>query len=131
MKASIEQLKKDTADAKARQAEASKEIKRTEKDMKDFDSNKDNKLAELQTSLNTLKKSQIKNSVSVKTLQKELQSSRLEAEQSGADLGAAQEQLAEVDSTLRAQEAEINELQRKQTQAKVSMATLVFYEYDR
>ncbi|KAK3171285.1 hypothetical protein OEA41_003369 [Lepraria neglecta] len=118
MKANIEQLKKDTADAKARQAEASKDIKRIEKDMKDLDSNKDSKLAELQSSLNALKKSQIKNSVSVKTLQKELQSSRLEAEQAGADIGAAQEQLAEVDSTLKAQEAEFKDLQKEQVQAK-------------
>lgn len=120
MKANVEQLKKDITEAKARHAEASKDIKRIEKDMKDFDSNKDNKLAELQTSLDKLRKSQIKNSVSVKTTQKELQSSRLEAEQSGADLGAAQEQLADVDSTLKAQESEIEELQREQTQAKVS-----------
>ena len=121
MKASIEQLKQDIADAKARQTEASKDVKRIEKDMKDFDSNKDSKLAELQSALNALKKSQIKNSISVKTLQKELQSSRLEAEQAGADLGAAQEQLAEVDSTLEAQEAEIKGLQEQQTQAKVSV----------
>ena len=121
MKASIEQLKQDIADAKARQAEASKDIKRIEKDMKDFDNNKDSKLAELQSTLNTLKKSQIKNSIFVKNLQKELQSSRLEAEQAGADLSAAQEQLAEVDSTLKAQEAEIEGLQKQQTQAKVSV----------
>ena len=121
MKASIEQLKQVIADAKARQTEASKDVKRIEKDMKDFDSNKDSKLAELQSALNALKKSQIKNSISVKTLQKELQSSRLEAEQAGADLGAAQEQLAEVDSTLKAQEAEIKGLQEQQTQAKVSV----------
>lgn len=119
MKANIEQLKKDNADAKVRQAEASKDIKRIDKDMKDFDSNKDNKLAELQTSLDKLRKSQINNSISVKTLHKELQSSRLEAEQAGADLGAAREQLAEVDSTLKAQESEIEELEREQTQAKV------------
>jgi structural maintenance of chromosome 2 len=121
MKASIDQLKKDAADAKARQAEASKDIKCIEKDMKDFDNNKDTKLAELQCSLNTLRKSQIKNSVSVKALQKELQSSRLEAEQAGADSGAAQEQLAEVESTLTAQEAEVLDLQNEQAQAKVRL----------
>lgn len=119
MKANIEQLKKDSADAKARQAEALKDIKRIEKDMKDFDSNKDGKLAELQTMVSVLKKSQIKNSVSVKTQQKELQSSRLEAEQAGADLGAAQEQLAEVNLTLKAQEAEINGMQKEQAHVKV------------
>ena len=121
MKSNIQQLKQDIADAKARQTEASKDIKRIEKDMKDFDNNKDNKLAELQSALNTLKKSQIKNSISVKTLQKELQSSRLEAEQAGADLSAAQEQLADVDSTLKAQGAEIEGLQKQQIQAKVSV----------
>lgn len=119
MTANIEQLKKEIANAKARQAQASKDIKRIEKDMKDFDNNKDNKLAELQSSLNTLQKSQIKNSVSVKTKQKELQSSRLEAEQAGADLGAAQEQLTEADSTLKAQESEVKDLQEQQAQIKV------------
>ncbi|KAL8895345.1 MAG: hypothetical protein Q9207_008208, partial [Kuettlingeria erythrocarpa] len=118
MKASIEQLKKDIADAKARQAEASKDIKRIEKDMNDFSNNKDSKLAELQDSLSSLKKSQTKDSISVKTLQKELQSARLEAEQAGADLGAAQDQLTEIDSTLKVQDAEVDELKREQTQAK-------------
>jgi structural maintenance of chromosome 2 len=123
MKANIEQLRKDTADAKCRQAEALKDIKRIEKDMKDFDTNKDDKLAELQSSVNVLKKNQIKNSVAVKTLQKELQSSRLEAEQAGADLGAAQDQLAEVGLTLKAQEVEINDLQKEQAQVKVGQST--------
>ena len=119
MKINIQQLKVDIADAKSRQTEASKDIKRIEEDMKDFDSNKDSKLAELQSSLNTLKKSQTKNSVAVKTLQKELQSGRLEAEQAGADLHAAREQLAEVEATLAAQDAEMKALQSEQTQAKV------------
>lgn len=118
LKASIAKLKQDTADAKARQAEALKDIKRIEKDMKDFDSNKDGKLIELQSSIETLKKGQTKNSVSVKTLQKELQSARLEAEQAGADQGAIQEQLDEVGATMQAQEAEIKTLQREQARAK-------------
>ena len=119
MKVNIDQLRNDIANAKLRQAEAAKDIKRIEKDMKDFDNNKDSKLEELQTALNSLKKAQIKNSVSVKTLQKELQSGRLEAEQAGADLGAAQEQLSEVESTLKAQDAEIQGLQKEQSQVKV------------
>ena len=122
MRANVEQLKKESAEAKSRQAEASKDIKRIEKDMKDFDSNKDDKLAELQSSLNALKKSQIKDSVSVKTLQKELQSSRLEAEQAGADLGAVQDQLTEAESTLGVQEVEIKALQKEQAQVKVSLS---------
>lgn len=119
MRANIDQLKKDIIDAKARHSEASRDIKRVEKDISDFSANKDDKLAELQSSVEKLKKSQTKNSISVKTLQKELQAARLEAEQAGADMGAAQEQLTEVDSTLQTQEAEIQALQREQKQLKV------------
>ncbi|MCJ1225784.1 Structural maintenance of chromosomes protein 2 [Toensbergia leucococca] len=118
MKANIEQLKKDNVDAKARHTEASKDIKRIEKDMNDFSNNKDDKLAELQSTLNTLKKNHVKTSVTTKTLQKELQAARLEAEQTGGDLSAAQEQLVEVKSTLEAQEAEIQNLRREQGQIK-------------
>ena len=122
MKTNVEQLKKGITDAKSRHAEAAKDFKRIEKDMKDFDSNKDSKLAELQSNLNTLKKSQTKNSISVKTLQKELQAVRLEAEQAGADMGAVQEQLAEVSATLSAQDAEIQGLQKEQAEVKVCPA---------
>ncbi|MCJ1423902.1 Structural maintenance of chromosomes protein 2, partial [Sticta canariensis] len=118
MKANVEQAKKDIADAKTRQSEASKDIKRIEKDISDFSNNKDDKLAELQSRLNALQKSQTKKSVSVKTLQKELQAARLEAEQSDTDLGAAQEQLDEVNSTLKGQEDEVQGLQKEQAEIK-------------
>ncbi|KAJ5784852.1 RecF/RecN/SMC [Penicillium pulvis] len=118
MKVNIEQLKNDIANAKTRQAEASKDIKRIEKDMSEFSNNKDSKLEELQNSLNALKKGLTKNSASVKELQKELQSSRLDSEQAGSDLSAAEEQLAESENTLKAQAEEIDSLQREQTRLK-------------
>ncbi|KAJ5640936.1 RecF/RecN/SMC [Penicillium herquei] len=118
MRANIEQLKQDIADAKTRQAEASKDIKRIEKDMSEFNNNKDSKLEELQTSLNSLKKALTKNSASVKELQKELQSSRLDSEQVGSDLSAAEEQLTETENTLKAQVDEIESLKREQTRLK-------------
>ncbi|KAJ6013871.1 RecF/RecN/SMC [Penicillium herquei] len=118
MRANIEQLKQDITNAKTRQAEASKDIKRIEKDMSEFNNNKDSKLEELQNSLNTLKKALTKNSASVKELQKELQSSRLDSEQVGSDLSAAEEQLAETENTLQAQVEEIESLKREQTRLK-------------
>lgn len=118
MKANIETLKKEISDAKARQAEATKDIKRIEKDINEFNNNKDSKLAELQTSLDSLKKSLGKNSASVKTLQKELQASRLDSEQVGSDLSAAEEQLAEADATLKAQMEEAESLKREQARIK-------------
>ena len=119
MKANIEQLKNDIAEAKTRQAEASKDIKRIEKDMSEFSDNKDSKLAELQTSVDALKKSLSKNSNAVKTSQKELQSSRLESEQVGSDLSAAEEQSAESENTLKAQMEEIESMKREQARIKV------------
>ncbi|RDW79727.1 hypothetical protein BP6252_04365 [Coleophoma cylindrospora] len=118
MKTSITQLKADLQEAKQRQDEASKDIKRIEKDMKDFDSNKDGKLVELQTSLDALRKTLVKNSASVKALQKELQGARLDSEQIGGDLSAAQEQLQEVEQTLKHHEEEIQALVSEQDQLK-------------
>lgn len=122
MRANIEQLKKDIADAKSRQAVASKDIKQIEKDMSEFSNNKDSKLEELQTTLDKLKKSFIKNSGSVKELQKELQTSRLDSEQVGSDLSAAEEQLVESDNTLSAQLEEIETQKREQARLKVCHA---------
>ncbi|KAL4797066.1 RecF/RecN/SMC [Aspergillus venezuelensis] len=118
MKANIEQLKKDISDAKTRQSEAFKDIKRIEKDMSEFNDNKDSKLEELQTTLDALKKSLSKNSSSVKNLHKELQASRLESEQVGSDLSAAEEQHVESENTLKTQLEEIDSLTREQTRIK-------------
>ncbi|TGO29847.1 hypothetical protein BPAE_0010g00310 [Botrytis paeoniae] len=120
MKASIVQLKQDLVDAKKRQDEATKDIKRIEKDMKEFDSNKDGKLVELQSSLDSLRKALNKNSAAVKALHKELQSAQMDTEQVGGDLSNAQEQLQEVEQTLKAQEEEITSLVSEQAQVKDS-----------
>ena len=119
MKASIVQLKAELVEAKKRQDGANKDVKRVEKDMKDFDSNKDGKLVELQSSLDTLRKALTKNSAAVKVIQKELQGARLDSEQVGSDLTAAQEQLQEVDQTMKGQEEEIVALRFEQSQVKV------------
>lgn len=87
--------------------------------MSEFSDNKDSKLAELEASLAKLKKSLAKNSSSVKELQKELQTTRLDSEQVGSDLSAAEEQLVESDNTLKAQLEEINSQAREQTRLKV------------
>lgn len=120
MRANIEQHKKDIEDAKSRHVAANKDIKRIEKDMNEFSDNKDSKLAELQSALDSLKKALNKSSISVKTLQKELQASRLDSEQAGSDLTSAEEQLAEVDTTLKSQQEEVEALKKEQAQCKVS-----------
>ncbi|RFU28288.1 hypothetical protein B7463_g8052, partial [Scytalidium lignicola] len=117
-KATIAQLKTDLENAKARQAEANKDIKRIEKDMKDFNANKDGKLVELQNSLDALRKTLNKNSSSVKVLQKELQGVQVDLEQVGGDLAAAQEQFQEVEQTMKSQEEEIKGLLSEKARLK-------------
>jgi len=118
MKATIEQLKQDIADAKTRYLDATKDVKRIEKDINDFSNNKDSKLAELQKAVDGLKKSQSKASVNVKTLQKGLQEARLESEQASTDLGATRDQVEEVEGSLKAQNEEISDLDKELTESK-------------
>ena len=56
----------------------------------------------------------------MKTLQKDLQEARLESEQAGADLSAAQEQIEEVDSNISAQETDMQTLATEQAALKES-----------
>ncbi|KAI1342336.1 RecF/RecN/SMC N terminal domain-containing protein [Xylariaceae sp. FL0016] len=116
MKENIAQLKGESADAKKRQAEATADVKRIEKDMADFENNKDSKLVELQASLDKLRATLAKNSGTVKTLQKELQSAQLDSEQISGDLAAAREQLHEVELAIKSQQEEIEDLVNKQSQ---------------
>lgn len=119
MKQSIVQLKEDVKAAKARQDEANKDVKRIERDMSEFNNNKDSKLAELQTSLEKLKKALTKNSAAIKPLQSEMREAMVDSEQCGSDLAAAQEQLEEVQTTLKSQQEEIDELSAEQARVKV------------
>ncbi|PVH93616.1 RecF/RecN/SMC protein [Periconia macrospinosa] len=128
-KKSVLQLKEDIKSAKIRQDEASKEIKRIEKDMKEFNSNKGSKLAELQSSLDKLKKALAKNNASIKPLQSEMREAMVDSEQCGSDLAAAQEQLQDVQTTLKSQQEEISSLTAEQAQVKdahdIAQANLV------
>ena len=118
MKETIAQLKESAVEAKKRQAEATADAKRVEKDMKDFDNNKDAKLVELQASVDKLRASLEKMTSSNKALQKELQTAQLDSEQVSGDLAAAREQLQEIDLALKAQQEEVEELIQQQMKVK-------------
>ncbi len=121
MNKTIAQLKEDTKAAKARQDEANKDASRIERDMSEFNSNKGSKLAELQSSLEKLKKALNKNNASIKPLQSSMREARVDSEQCGSDLAAAQEQLEEVETTLKSQQDELNELLEEQKRVKVRL----------
>ncbi|KAI4930975.1 uncharacterized protein J4E92_004809 [Alternaria infectoria] len=118
MKQTIAQLKEDIKAAKTRQDEANKDVKRIERDMSEFSNNKDSKLAELQSSLDKLKKALNKNSASIKPLQTEMREAMVESEQCGSDLAAAQEQFEEVQTNLQSQQAEVDELLAEQSRVQ-------------
>ncbi|KAK4640358.1 Structural maintenance of chromosomes protein 2 [Podospora bellae-mahoneyi] len=110
MKETIGQLKESIVEAMQRQVEASADVKRIEKDMNDFDNNKDGKLEELQKTVNSLRASVAKMQTSLKTLQKELQNAQLDSEQVSADLAAAREQVQEIDLAIASQQEELTAL---------------------
>ncbi|KAI9663012.1 MAG: Structural maintenance of chromosomes protein 2 [Bathelium mastoideum] len=117
-RASVAHLKADITNAKARQDEAMRDVKRIERDMSEFSNNKDSKLAELQTSLDKLKKALSKNSAAIKPLQQEMREAMMDSEQCGTDLASAQEQLQDAQAALAAQQEEIDSLIAEQNQAK-------------
>ena len=118
MKATILELKESIQQAKERLAEANRDIKRIEKDMADFSNNKDNKLKELEKSLSESKKIAVQKSVAVKSLQKEVQDAKTESEQAVADLTTAQEQLADANGNIEAQQAEIKKLRQGENEVQ-------------
>jgi structural maintenance of chromosome 2 len=128
MKQTIAQLKEDIKAAKIKQDEANKDVKRIERDMSEFSNNKDSKLAELQSSLDKLKKALNKNSASIKPLQTEMREAMVESEQCGSDLAAAQEQLEEVQTTLQSQQAEVDELLAEQSRVQVCSLNDISYQ---
>ncbi len=118
MKETIVQIRSEIVEAKRRFDEASEDIKRIEKDMKDFDNNKDGKLVELQKDIDSLRTALGKNSAAVKTMQKELQGARLDSEQIGGELATAQEQLQESEQALKTHEEEMLTFQKQGRQAQ-------------
>jgi structural maintenance of chromosome 2 len=124
MRQTIAQLKEDIKAAKTRQDEANKDAKRIERDMSEFSNNKDSKLAELQSSLEKLKKALAKNNASIKPLQTQMREAMVDSEQCGSDLAATQEQLEEVQTNLKSQQEELDELLAEQSRVKVMLSTL-------
>lgn len=118
MKTTITALKKVIADATARKKEAEQDVKRIEKDMKDFSSNKGAKLDQLQSEVEALKKALAKTQGAIKPLQQEVREAGIEAEQSGSDLASAQEELHDAEVTLQGNQEELQRHQSEQAKAQ-------------
>ena len=89
--------------------------------MSDFSKNKDGKLAELQVSLEKLRKELSKHSTAIKPMQQKLREAKLEVEQCSGDLSSAEENLEEIDVALKASREELERMKSEQRQIKVSL----------
>jgi len=118
MRDNIEQAEKDIVDAKKRQDEAAKEVKRIENDMNEFKNNKGGKLAQLREELDALKKDVSKQSEIMKSVREEFQSAQIEMDQVASDLASAQESLEDTNNSIKAQEAEVAQLQKDYAEAE-------------
>ncbi|OAA81520.1 nuclear condensin complex subunit Smc2 [Akanthomyces lecanii RCEF 1005] len=118
MKTTIAELQESIIEAKTRQAEANVDVKRIEKDMKDFDNNKDGKLIELQKSVDTLRADLQKNTGAVKALQKRLQGAQLDLEQVNTDLTASRDQLQELGFNIKTQENDMQDVTKQQDELR-------------
>jgi len=118
MKETIATLKSNIQEAKKRQAEFEQEVKRVENDMEDFSSNKTGKLEQLQKEVEKAKKTLSKAQAAIKPLQQDVRDASVDAEQTGSDLGAAQEELHDAETTLSGHREEMTSLEAEQKQAK-------------
>ncbi|QIX00971.1 hypothetical protein AMS68_006488 [Peltaster fructicola] len=104
--------------ANTKQSEAEADIKRIEKDMKDFASNRGAKLEEIQSETDRLRKAYTKAQAALKPLQQEARDAGIDVEQMGADLAAAQEESEDSKTTVSTQQADLVKLEDEQEQTK-------------
>lgn len=117
-KAKILSLQEEIKAARKAEAEAKKDIARIERDMDEFKNNKGGKLAELQASLEKLKKASAKYNTSTKALQSKKSEAMVESENCAAELATAKEQLEDSLNTLRTLQDEIDKIMAEHAKAK-------------
>ncbi|EMC93354.1 hypothetical protein BAUCODRAFT_26658 [Baudoinia panamericana UAMH 10762] len=118
MKETMAALETNIQEAEVRRKEAVSEANRIAKDMKDFSSNKSGKLDQLQKDLDKLKKALSKAQAAIRPLQQEMREALLDAEQTGSDLAAAQEESQDAETTLEGHNSELMGLEAEQKRAR-------------
>ncbi|PWN52575.1 putative SMC2-chromosome segregation protein [Violaceomyces palustris] len=94
-KASISELRSTIESAKAKQKQASAEAKRLEREMEEFDKNKDSKLDQIKKSIKTKKAEVQKQSATIKSKQNEVRTVELELEQTRVEVSNSEKGLEE------------------------------------
>ncbi|KAI9719939.1 MAG: Structural maintenance of chromosomes protein 2 [Chrysothrix sp. TS-e1954] len=123
MECDIKEAKQVFAASKVKYDEASKDIKRIEREMEDFSLDKDGKLTELQTSLAALRKALNQASIAIKPLQQELREAKIDLEQCRSDISAGEESLKETKSALEVMQEGRQKLVQEQQQVRTTHDT--------
>ncbi|PPQ99377.1 hypothetical protein CVT24_009207 [Panaeolus cyanescens] len=110
VKATIDSLTEALKDAQQRQKDAKEECKKLEKDMEEFKNNKDGKIDELKASIAKQRKVLQEHATRFKAKQRELQTARLELEQTAGDIAGEKEQLEEAHAGLKRLHQELEDL---------------------
>lgn len=124
----IAELQQSIVASQERQKTAAAEAKRLEKEMKEFESNKDSKIDELKAKVKKMKAALQKQSVSFQGKQTEVRTTELELEGATKEVEEAEAALEEAKAAVKASEAGVaameKELQKKQADADATEALL-------
>lgn len=118
-KTELAQLKEVIVATKQKQKQAADECKRLEKEMADFNNNKDSKLKEIKADIAKRKKQITKESGSVKERQRAIQTAELEIQQFDADCEAARTEVESADASVKRAGKDLQELLRTVEKAQV------------
>lgn len=118
-KTELAQLKEVIVATKQKQKQAADECKRLEKEMADFNDNKDSKLKEIKADIAKRKKQIAKESGSVKERQRAIQTAELEIQQFDADCEAARTEVESADASVKRAGKDLQELLRTVEKAQV------------
>lgn len=111
LKNSLQELKSNVETSKERKAEAHQEAVRLEREMEEFNANKDNKLDELRKEIKERKAEVNGKNATIKARQNEVRTIELELEESGREIETAEHALVEGKNSLEQSQQEYEKMQ--------------------
>lgn len=122
IKSQIVELEQTVADAKSKQQAAMAECKRIEREMAEFKDNRGSKLEQIKADVKKRKVDLQKQSVAVKTMQREVQTAELEYEQMDKDMASGEGEIDEAKAALAKSIDSVGKLERQAKERQVKLS---------